>query len=226
MLRRSLHLPDAVAVAPGSDWSKLETPTKRVSADWRGTFAPQHNPVYPAHRGVRVNTWKPPSTRKPHVPKPKTLSCGERPAEAISLPPYLQDAYTLAEEFCHFPVGRQDQGAGFLKTLLLRRVEAPCMPAGRPLTPCSAPGSRLPTPRRWKTGRRTLHVPYPTERATLQAFIDTLEANQERDPVRASCWIFSLGRHWLDQGCIIFSQYFDSIWWLKYTNSHMTSPQR
>jgi hypothetical protein len=60
----------------------------------------------------------------------------------------------------------------------------------------------------------------PTERAKLQAFIDTLEANQERDPKCTVVRDILLHQHWLDEGCIIFSQYFDSIWWL----AHQLAP--
>ena len=46
----------------------------------------------------------------------------------------------------------------------------------------------------------------PAERAKLQAFVEALEANQEHDTL--------VSHGWLDEGCIIFSQYFDSIWCL------------
>ena len=41
-----------------------------------------------------------------------------------------------------------------------------------------------------------------------------LEANRERDPKYAIVSDALLNREWLNLGCIIFSQYFDSIWWL------------
>jgi len=48
----------------------------------------------------------------------------------------------------------------------------------------------------------------------LQAFVDALEANQERDPKYDVVRDTLVSQGWLDAGCIIFSQYFDSIWWL------------
>ena len=48
----------------------------------------------------------------------------------------------------------------------------------------------------------------------LQAFIEALEANQERDPKCHVVLDILTYRRWLEEGCIIFSQYFDSIWWL------------
>jgi len=52
------------------------------------------------------------------------------------------------------------------------------------------------------------------EREILQAFVNALEANQERDPKYQVVVDVLLHRGWLEAGCIIFSQYFDSIFWL------------
>jgi len=223
MLRRSLHLGDDVAVASGGDWSKLREPDKARIRRLARDFAPQHNPFL-RHivRRTRayLETTLDPETGEPYLKPVRVELFGERPTEAISLPLYLRDAYTLAEEFCHLLAARI-KGAGFLKTLLLRRVGS-TMYAGRKTAeymlgtweqvatvedeedldedPCTS----LTSP----------------ERAKLQAFIDTLEANQERDPKCTVVRDILLHQHWLDEGCIIFSQYFDSIWWL----AHQLAP--
>ena len=219
----SLRLPDSNAVASGSDWSKLREPDKARVRRLARDFAPQHNPcIRHIVRRTReyLETTIDPETGEPYLKPVRVELCGERPAEAISLPPYLQDAYTLAEEFCHLLAARM-KGAGFLKTLLLRRVGS-TMYAGR-----KTAETMLGT---WEQVANTEDAedleeePFtsltPTERATLQAFIDTLEANQERDPKCAVVLDILLGQHWLDQGCIIFSQYFDSIWWLAQQLAH------
>jgi len=223
MLRRSLYLSDAVAVASGSDWSKLREPDKARVRRLARAFAPQHNPcIRHIVRRTRayLETTLDPETGEPYLKPVRVELCGERPAEAISLPPYLQDAYTLAEEFCHLLAAR-NKGAGFLKTLLLRRVGS-TMYAGR-----KTAETMLGT---WEQVANTEdaedleEAPFtsltPTERATLQAFIATLEANQERDPKCAVVLDILLGQRWLDQSCIIFSQYFDSIWWLAHQFAH------
>jgi hypothetical protein len=223
MLRRSLHLPDAVAVVSGSDWSKLREPDKARVRRLARDFALQHNPcIRHIVRRTReyLETTIDPETGEPYLKPVRLELCGERPAEAIPLPPYLQDAYTLAEEFCHLLAARM-KGAGFLKTLLLRRVGS-TMYAGR-----KTAETMLGT---WEQVADTEDADDPEEepcktltdreRATLQAFIETLEANQERDPKCAVVLDMLLGRHWLDQGCIIFSQYFDSIWWLAHQLAH------
>ncbi len=125
------------------------------------------------------------------------------------------------------------KGAGFLKTMLLRRVGS-TIEAGKntvekmlstwraatnpldavpPLfdasvedaeeddAPDDAPVSEM----------RSLT---PEERDKLTAFLNAMKANQERDPKYAVVQKLLINDHWLELGCIIFSQYFDSIWWL------------
>jgi superfamily II DNA/RNA helicase len=52
------------------------------------------------------------------------------------------------------------------------------------------------------------------ERAVLQRFLEALEANQERDPKYRIVRSLLLEQGWRELGCIIFSQYFDSVLWL------------
>ena len=55
-----------------------------------------------------------PETGEPYLKPVRVELCGERPAEAISLPPYLQDAYTRAEEFCHL-LATRIEGCGLFE---------------------------------------------------------------------------------------------------------------
>jgi hypothetical protein len=139
---------------------------------------------------------------------------GESDEEAIRLPPYLRDAYLLAEEFCHLFAARM-RGSGFLKTLLLRRVGS-TMYAGR-----KTAEDMLHTWQHITEGEdeegiedETFKSLTSAERSKLQAFIEALEANQERDPKCHVVLDILTYRRWLEEGCIIFSQYFNSIWWL------------
>jgi superfamily II DNA/RNA helicase len=54
----------------------------------------------------------------------------------------------------------------------------------------------------------------PDERALLERFVKALEANQERDPKYAVVLDCLKSKGWLARGCIVFSQYFDSVRWL------------
>src|SRR5258708_30072868 len=102
-------------------------------------------------------------------------------------------------------------GAGFLKTLLLRRVGS-TIAAGQ-ITAQKMLGT-------WQAieevdedeedgefinaESRTLT---PAEREKLQAFSQALQANQEHDPKFAVVMECLRDRGWLEMGCIIFSQY-------------------
>lgn len=54
----------------------------------------------------------------------------------------------------------------------------------------------------------------PSERGALERVLKALEVDRERDPKYAIVRALLLKDRWLEQGCIIFSQYFDSVWWL------------
>jgi hypothetical protein len=52
------------------------------------------------------------------------------------------------------------------------------------------------------------------ERSALSRCLKALDASQDRDPKYQKVEEYLVGQGWLNMGCIIFSQYFDSIWWL------------
>lgn len=52
------------------------------------------------------------------------------------------------------------------------------------------------------------------ERELLERFVKALEANQERDPKYTVVLDCLNTRGWLEKGCIIFSQFYDSVRWL------------
>jgi hypothetical protein len=217
VIRRSLRLPDDVAVAAGSDWEKLGEPDKARIRRLARDFAQQHNPfIRHIVRRTReyLETTPDRETGEPYLKPVRVELFGDSDADAIRLPPYLRDAYTLAEEFCHLLATRA-KGAGLLKTLLLRRVGSTIY-AGR-----QTAENLLSTRQRiaeeedeeWPEDETSKSLT-PEEREKLQAFIAALEANQERDPKCSVVLDILLHRDWLDAGCMIFSHYFDSIWWL------------
>ena len=218
ILRRSLCLSDDIAVAPGNDWMTLKASDKNRIQRLAEDFAQQHNPfirhIVRRTRGY-LETTLDPETGEPYLKPVHVQLFGEREADAISLPPYLQDAYTLAKAFCHL-LATRIKGAGFLKTLLLRRVSS-TMYAGR-RTAESMLNSWEQIDEAEDEEADLVEDTFKTltaeERAILQRFIGSLEANQERDPKYQI--VLEMLQHdgWLEQGCIIFSQYVDSIWWL------------
>jgi hypothetical protein len=64
---------------------------------------------------------------------------------------------------------------------------------------------------RTKSMSRTLTM---DERTILERFLKALEASQERDPKYAVVLDCLTKKGWLEKGCIIFSQFYDSIHWL------------
>ena len=52
------------------------------------------------------------------------------------------------------------------------------------------------------------------ERRVLSALAQAMEANLDRDPKCAAVVRLLVDEGWLERGCIVFSQYYDSVWWL------------
>lgn len=226
ILRRSLDVHDDQVSANGSDWERLKSPDKARVRQMFPRFLSQHNPFirHIVRRSRKyLEETKDPQTGEPYLKPIAVELLGERDDDAIKLPLYLQEAYALAEEFCR-TLGARMKAAGFLKTLLLRRVGS-SVTAGR-ITAEKMLGS-------WQdidaatvgvegeddeTGggdtegmSRTLT---PEERTLLERFVKALEANQERDPKYAVVLECLKRKDWLEKGCIVFSQYYDSVKWL------------
>lgn len=268
MLRRSLKLDENTYIPQPETWEQLRSSDKRRVKDLAKTFGTHHNP-YIRHivrrtREFLENTINP-ETNEPYLQPVKVQLLGEKPEEAIRLPPYLQDAYAIAEEFCRLINSRLKTG-GFFKTFLLRRVGS-TLNAGRisaekmlegyednqekandnyGFTTVKEYGENIEksgvdsdlisqkeyfqsSPKSGKSDDTLLFDELQEDEAQtseknytltleeqelLRAFIDRLKANQERDPKYQVIVDLLLTQKWLEQGCIIFSQYFDSIWWL------------
>lgn len=219
LLRKSLKLSDEVVVLPGGVWDTISGPDKNRIKRIADHFAQLHNPfIRHIVRRTRDYLEKEldPETNEPFLKPIKVELYGESDKEAILLPPYLKDAYKLAEEFCHL-LSTRVKGGGFLKTLLLRRVGSTIV-AGK-ITAGKMLGTWQDIPEMDEEeeelqNNEEMKTLTPTERGKLKAFIDTLEANQDKDPKLANVLTYILEKRWLEKGCIIFSQYFDSIYWL------------
>ena len=225
IMRRSLGLPDSLPVAPGLLFSRFGRADRQRLRHSFPDLINDHNPfIRTIVRRTReqLETQIDPETGQPLL-KPITVELlGERDADAIRLPPYLADAYALAEQFCA-AVGARMQGAGFLKTLLLRRAgstiyagrltaqrmlgewsevdiaedDEPADEAAQPLEPT-------------EFGKSLLEA----EREILRQYVRALEVSEDRDPKYAVVLECLRDRNWLARGCIVFSQYRDSIQWL------------
>lgn len=228
VIRRHLDVADEQSVIPGDQFEKLRPPDRSRLSDSFDRFVTDHNPFI--RRIIRrtreqLETQIDPETNEPLLQPIRVDLLGEAPGDALLLPPYLREAYDLAGEFCEV-LGHRMKGAGFLKTLLLRRmgssIQAGLLTARRMLESWdeietdeeddddptigedSAPAALIDTSRTL-TGR---------EKGLLERLIAALEANREKDPKFEKVRQLLMDQKWLELGCIVFSQYRDSIRWL------------
>ncbi|MFC1994404.1 SNF2-related protein, partial [Chloroflexota bacterium] len=226
ILRRSLSLNDGQSFVSGSDWDRLKPPDKSRVLSMFPRYIEQHNPfirhIVRRSRKYLEETINP-ETGEPYLKPIKVELLGEREEDAIRLPIYLKDAYKLAEDFCN-KLGERMKGSGFMKTLLLRRVGS-SIAAGRHtadkmLLSWQDIGSIAPESDVESEDDEILisssisKTLTEEERRLLEHFLKALEANQERDPKYEVVLDCLRSRGWLERGCIIFSQYFDSVQWL------------
>ena len=227
LLRRSLKIdpsehwvsPEAFYKLSRSDRQRI----KRLSRD----FFPKHNPfirrIVRRTRDYLENTIDP-QTNEPYLQRIEVRLFGESDAEAIALPAFLGDAYDAAEEFCDILARRPGLNSGFMKTILLRRVGS-TIEAGR-LTAMKMLGTQHQGDQADEEGENEeeekLSSIYPLsheEREVLGRFLRILEENRDEDPKlrqveRILTTNDTVAGGWLSLGCIIFSQFYDSVLWL------------
>lgn len=226
IIRRSLGKTDTDVSAKGNEWQRLGQPDRQRMRSMFRRFIDQHNPFirHIVRRSRKyLEETRDPQTGEPYLKPIRVELFGEGDDEAIRLPPFLREAYEMAELFCQ-TLGKRMKSAGFLRTLLLRRVGSTVI-AGR-LTAEQMLGTwqHIEIPEddddddeadddhgQTSSLSRTLTT---EERALLKRFVDALSANQELDPKYERVLQYLRNRKWLDRGCIIFSQYFDSVKWL------------
>ncbi len=214
-LRRSLGLSDQAVMAPGGSFERLGPPDRARIRRIFPRFLEQSNPFI-RHIVLRtreyLETSLDPETGEPFLKPVAVQLHGERDEDAIRLPPFLEDAYRLAEEFCRLLAQRAN--AGFFRTLLLRRVGS-TMEAGRKtVEKMLSAWTTLDDDEDDEDTLSQLRTLTGEERALLQRFLRALEANQERDPKYRIVRQQLLDQGWRELGCIIFSQYLDSVLWL------------
>lgn len=232
VIRGRLDVPDSQGVVPGHDLDRLRPPDRARIQSMFLRFSREHHPFI--RRIVRrtreqLENQIDPETNEPLLQRVGVRLLGEADHEAIRLPPYLRQAYELAEDFCE-KLGQRMKAAGFLKTLLLRRVgssiHAGLNTARKMLAEWESvevevevedeeDEDELLGEEQAATATATVSRSLTSEeRELLQRFVDALEANQERDPKYAVVRECLFERGWLRLGCIVFSQYRDSILWL------------
>lgn len=174
-----------------------------------------------------------PATGSYFLPKVTVKLFGEEDEEALLLGGYLREAYQEAEEFSLL-LQQRVKGAGFFKTLLLRRLGS-SMEAGR-RTVRKLLGDEpdvlndeddddsdeevTPQIGRPPQGASDFKNFTTEEITSLHRCLELLKQGGNKDPKLEAVIGYLLGtqpgvaRRWLDLGCILFSQYYDTVRWV------------
>ncbi|WP_448216242.1 hypothetical protein [Endozoicomonas sp. 2B-B] len=111
-------------VADAASFNQLRGPDKTKLRRVLPDYGRQHNPfIRQIIRRTRdyLEATIDPETGEPCLRPVKVQLFGEGEKDSISLPLYFQKAYEKAEEFSE-ALSKRAKGAGFFKTLLLRRI--------------------------------------------------------------------------------------------------------
>jgi len=226
VLRRRLGLVEGETWARAEALARLDPPTRRRAERLAAAFFAAHNP-YLRHivRRTRefLETTIDPVTNEPYLRPVRVRLFGEGADDAVALRGFLADAYAAAEDFCAEVGRRQGMGLGFLKTVLLRRlgssVAAGRATAARMLGPEVGPGEEDDDTDIEDAPRGSLYPMTAVEEDLLRRVLLLLEEATEEDPkYRAVERLLLDGADgtgpWLERGCIIFSQYYESARWV------------
>lgn len=174
-----------------------------------------------------------PATGSYLLPKVAVRLFGEESQGALTLSGYLLEAYKEAEAFSLL-LQQRVKGAGFFKTLLLRRLGS-SMEAGRrtvqrllgaePDTLDDEDDDYLDEETPVQVGRPAQGASEfkdftTSEIASLQRCLELLRQGGNNDPKLEALIGYLLGTHsggtgrWIDLGCILFSQYYDTVRWV------------
>ena len=174
-----------------------------------------------------------PATGSYFLPKVAVKLFGEENESALILGGYLHEAYQEAEHFSEL-LQQRVRGAGFFKTLLLRRLGS-SMEAGRrtirkllgeePDTPDDEDEDDAEEDEPPQVGRPPQGVSdfknfTADELKSLRRCLELLRHGGSNDPKLEALVSYLLGSNphtsnrWFDLGCILFSQYYDTVRWM------------
>lgn len=228
-LRRELLLNDDSACARSSDSEEISIALQdEIETDFDHLIS-RHNPFIRriilrtrSYLEEKIN----PETKQPYLPKVEVCLHGEGSEGALRLPPHLQEAYSEAEKFCQAIAKRGN--AGLLKTLVLRRFGSTLHAAQLTVEKLhnkfvleqgalSQNAEEEDEEEEWEEESEALHSSFITltepEKELLSTLHRRLKLTRSEDPKYLKI-VELLEQGWLQKGCIIFSQYYDSVAWL------------
>lgn len=235
-LRDSLDIPDDQYVLKPEVYSesRLSIRHKINSLFTTDDFVKKDNPyirhIIRRSRESLENTINP-ATGEPFLKKINVVLLGEQDSDALLLEGYLKDAYDKAQLFCD-KLSQRVKAGGFMKTLMLKRIGSSILSGEHTAKKMLA----------WtEEGRQILEDEFdedfedeediekeisevknltPEEIEILRELIKILQLNHDSDPKFdkvQDILEFGVGEGdnpWMERGCIIFSQYFDSAQFL------------
>ncbi|MEH7076211.1 phospholipase D-like domain-containing anti-phage protein [Neobacillus drentensis] len=220
LLRRKLGLTDDDFVI-NIDHFELSRPDQsKIGRILDNDFYQRYNPyirhVVRRERSYLENTINP-ENGEPYLKKITVELHGESDDDALILSSYLKQAYTFAEEFCNL-LGKRNKSSGFLKTLLLKRIgssiEAGLNTGRKMLNEWNTSMSEWANEEDEQYDAGDIKNLTPEEEDLLIKYVKALETNQATDPKFEKVVELLDNHKWIDKGCIIFSQYFDTARWV------------
>jgi len=126
-------------------------------------------------------------------------------------------AYQAAEDFTTL-LQQRTRAAGFMKTLLLQRI-CSSFASGKATAEKLLRGEGMEDEDEMPLLAEPLSALEPTEADHLRTIIGELSRPEARDPKLATVKYFltehrTEGKTWLEHGCIVFSQYYDTAFWI------------
>ena len=237
-IRRSLKAEDIRWQFQPESLDRLPTAIRRVQLHngvlprYGETFNPLLRCIVRRTRAYLESTINP-ATGEYFLPKVSVKLFGENDEDALALGGYLREAYQEAEVFSRL-LQQRVKGAGFFKTLLLRRLGSSMEAGRRTLTKLLGADSDVLddeeddeleeelaiSPGRQSNGASDFKNFTPAEITSLQRCLDLLKEGGNNDPKLDAVIGYLRGtipggqRGWLDLGCILFSQYYDTVRWV------------
>ena len=227
-LRKRLKMQPMDYVADPGSYNQLRGPDRTKLRKVLPDYGRQHNPfIRHIIRRTRdyLEATIDPETGEPYLKPVKVQLFGEGDKDSIPLPLYFQKAYERAEEFSE-ALSKRAKGAGFFKTLLLRRIGSTLYSGQRTveklLNEWGNAGDEQEFSSFLEDEDDIDNLPIsdsmkdltPAEIKILKLCKEALESSQDKDPKYLEVQRYLFEEQWLDSGCIIFSQYYDSVWWL------------
>ena len=217
---------------------KLSPAIRRVQlrngllSDYGSRFNPLLRCIVRRTRGYLESTINP-ATGAYFLPRVTVKLFGEENEGALVLGGYLEEAYQEAEVFSQL-LQQRVKGAGFFKTLLLRRMGSSMESGRRTLRKLlgeeadnleeeeddDTDEEEPPVLGRPAQGASDFKNFTADELKSLSRCLALLKQGGNNDPKLEALVGYLLGSHadvrtrWLDLGCILFSQYYDTVRWV------------